>query len=74
MDWDWINSPRISSEYKKGVEEFIQFAQRYEGRSDDDVMFRCPLNGEKLNATEVQNILFMMVSLEVIQYGHGTMN
>jgi len=33
MDRDWINLSRISTEYENGVEEFIKFAQRYEGRS-----------------------------------------
>jgi len=42
MDRDWIYLPRISVEYEKGVEKFIQFTQRYEGRSDDEVKFRCP--------------------------------
>jgi len=58
MDRDWINLPRISVEYENGVEEFIKFVQRYEGRSDDEVMFRCScvkcLNGRKLNATQVR--------------------
>jgi len=61
MDRDWINLPRISVEYKNGVEEFIKFAQRYDGRSDDEVKFRCPcvnyLNGRKLNATHVREHL-----------------
>jgi len=42
MDQSWIDSPCINVEYEKGVEEFIQFVQRYEGRSDDEVKFRCP--------------------------------
>jgi len=58
MDRDWINLPRISAEYENGVEKFIKFAQRYEGRS---VKFRCPcvncLNGRKLNATQVREHL-----------------
>jgi len=29
MDRDWINL------YENGVEEFIQFVQRYEGKSDE---------------------------------------
>ena len=61
MDRDWINLPHISAEYKNGVAEFIKFAQRYEGRSDDEVKFRCPcvncLNGRKLNATQVREHL-----------------
>jgi len=28
MDRNWINSLHISDEYERGVEEFIQFAQR----------------------------------------------
>jgi len=52
--------------------------QRYEGKSDDEVKFRCPcvnyLNGRKLNAIKLGNILFVMVSLEVIQYEHGIVN
>ena len=28
MDRSWINVVRISDEYERGVEEFIQFAQR----------------------------------------------
>jgi len=27
MDYDWINSPRISVEYERRVEEFIQFVE-----------------------------------------------
>ena len=61
MDRNWINLPRISAEYERGVEEFIQFAQRNEGRSDDEVKFRCPcvncLNGRKLNATQIREHL-----------------
>jgi len=40
IDRDWINLPRISTEYRNGVEEFKKFTQRYEGRSDDEVKFR----------------------------------
>jgi len=58
---DWINLPRINAEYENGVKEFIKFAQRYEGRSDDDVKFRFPcvncLKGRKLNATQVREYL-----------------
>ena len=61
MDRDWINLPRISAECENEVEEFIKFAQRYEGRSDDEVKFICPcvncLNGRKLNATQVREHL-----------------
>ena len=65
MDRDWINLPRINADYENGVREFIKFTQRYEGRSDDEVKFRCPyvnyLNGRKLNTTKLGNILFVMV-------------
>jgi len=61
MDRDWINLPRISAECENGVEEFIKFAQRYEGRSDDEVKFKCPcvncLNGRKLNVNQVREHL-----------------
>ena len=61
MDRDWIYLPRISVEYQKEVEEFIQFAQCYEGRSDDEVKFRCPcvnyLNARKLNAIAIREHL-----------------
>ena len=61
IDQNWINLPRISAEYENKVEEFIQFAQHYEGISDDEVKFRCPcvncLNGRKLNATQVREHL-----------------
>jgi len=61
MDREWINLPRINDEYENGVEEFIKFVQHYEGRSDDEVKFRCPcvncLNGRKLNATQVREHL-----------------
>jgi len=58
MDQDWINLPYFNAECEKGVEEFIQFVQRYEGISYDEVKFRCPcvnhLNERKLNATQVR--------------------
>ena len=61
MDRDWIFLPRISVEYEKGLEEFIQFAQRHEGRSDDEVNFRCPcvnyLNARKLNSAAIREHL-----------------
>ena len=61
MDRDLINSPPTSVEYENGVEQFIQFAQRYEGKSDDEVKLRCPcvncLNGRSLNATQVKEHL-----------------
>jgi len=41
IDRDWIHSSRINAKYERGVEEFIQFAQCNESRSDDEVKFRC---------------------------------
>jgi len=51
MDRDWINSVRISDEFERGVEEFIQFVQHNANNSGHDgVKFRylCInyLNGE----------------------------
>jgi len=61
MDRDWISSPRINAKYENEVEEFIQFAQLYKGRCDDEVKFRCPcvnyFNCKKLNATQVREHL-----------------
>ena len=66
MDRDWINLPRISAEHENGVEEFIKFAQRYEGRSDDEVKFRCPcvncLYGV-LSRFDISIHIFMIVCL-----------
>jgi len=36
MDQNWINSVRISDEYERGVQEFIQFAQRNANNSGHD--------------------------------------
>jgi len=59
MDRDWINSVRISDEYERGVEEFIQFAQRNANNSGHDgVKFRCScincLNGNRLNVNKIR--------------------
>ena len=43
MDRGWINDVRISDEYERGVEEFIQFAQRNAIISGHDgAKIRCP--------------------------------
>jgi len=39
MDRDWINLARISDEYERGLEEFIQFVQRNANSSSDGVKF-----------------------------------
>jgi len=54
MDRNWINSLCISDEYKKGVEEFIQFAQgNVINSGHDGAKIRCPcvnyLNGRILD-------------------------
>jgi len=36
MDRDWINFVRISDEYERGVEKFIQFAQHNANNSGQD--------------------------------------
>jgi len=36
MDRNWINYVRISDEYERGVDEFIQFAQRNTNNSGHD--------------------------------------
>jgi len=42
MDRNWINFVRISDEYERGVEEFIQFAQRNAINSaHDGAKIRC---------------------------------
>jgi len=43
MDQDWINLVHISDEYKRGVEEFIQFAQRNANGSGHDPVSVCAL-------------------------------
>jgi len=54
MDRSWINSPCLSDVYKRGVEEFKQFAQRNASNSDNGLRIRCPyancLNGRTLSA------------------------
>jgi len=54
MDRNCINSIRISDEYEKGVEEFIQFAQRNAiNNGHDGAKIRCScvncLNGRILD-------------------------
>jgi len=42
MDRDGINLSCLSDVYERGVEEFIQFAERNANRSSDGVKSRCP--------------------------------
>jgi len=62
MDRNWINVVRISDEYERGVEEFIQFAQRNANNSSlDGAKIRCPcvncLNGRILDVKIVREHL-----------------
>ena len=56
------NSIRISDEYKRGVEEFIQFAQRKANNSGHDgAKIRCLcvkcLNGRRLDVKKIREHL-----------------
>ena len=61
IDRSWINLPRISDEYAKGVEAFLQFAQRNICATVDGGKIRCPcvncLNGRKLNVDKIREHL-----------------
>jgi len=64
MDRDLINSIRISDEYERGVEEFIQFVQRNSNNSGHDgVKFRYPcvnyLDGRRLDVNKI--MVFMIL-------------
>ena len=58
MDRSWINTPRISDAYEKGVEEFLQFAQHNAISNHNGVRIRCPcvncLNGRILSVSEIR--------------------
>ncbi|XP_068503686.1 uncharacterized protein [Phaseolus vulgaris] len=61
MDRSWINTPRISDTYEKGVEEFIQFAEHNVVSYKNEVRIRCPcvncLNGRILSVFEIREHL-----------------
>jgi len=62
MDRDWINFVLISDEYKRGVKEFIQFAQHNANSSGHDgVNFRCMcvncLNKRRLDVNKIREHL-----------------
>ena len=62
MDRNWINYVRISDEYERGVEEFIQFAQRNATNSGHDgAKIRCScvnyLNGRILDVKTMREHL-----------------
>jgi len=62
MDQNWINSVCISDEYKRGVEEFIQFAQRNANNNGHDgAKIRCLcvncLNGRILDVKKIREHL-----------------
>ena len=58
MDRSWINTPRISDSYEKGVEEFIQFTKHNVVSCNNG---RCPcvycLNGRILSVSEIREHL-----------------
>ena len=57
MDRSWINTPRVSDAYEKGVEEFIQFTEHNVVSSNNGVIIRSPcvnfLNGRILSVSEI---------------------
>jgi len=62
MDRDRIKFVRISDEYERGVEEFIQFVQcNTNNNGHDGVKFRCPcfncFNGRRLDVNKIREHL-----------------
>jgi len=61
MDRSWINTPCITDAYKRGVEEFIRFAQHNAVSKHNKVRMRCPcvncLNGRILNVSKIREHL-----------------
>jgi len=62
MDRNWINFVRISDEYERGVQEFIQFMQRNANSSGHDgAHIRCMcvnyLNGRILDVKKIKEHL-----------------
>jgi len=61
MDRSWINLSRISDDYERGVEEFIEFAQRHDGSAKYRGKMRCPcvncLNERILDVVEIRDHL-----------------
>jgi len=69
MDRSWINTPRISDAYEKGVEEFLQFAQHNPISNHNGVRIRCHcvncLNGEIFSVFKVREHLLCDVFLKI---------
>jgi len=62
MDRNWINFVRISDEYKRGVKEFILFAQRnVNNNGHDGAKIKCQcinyLNGQILDVKLIKEYL-----------------
>jgi len=61
MDQSWINTPRISDAYEKGVDEFLQFEQHNAISNHNGVKIRCPcvncLNERILSVFEIREHL-----------------
>jgi len=77
MDQNSINSIRISDEYERGVEEFIQFVQR-NNSGHDGAKIECPcincLNGRILDVKIIREHLLVVGFFVLIQLGHGMVN
>ena len=79
MNRNWINFVRISDEYEKGVEEFIQFAQRNainSGHAGAKIRCLCVncLNGRILDVNIMRSTCYVMGFFDLIQLGHGMVN
>ena len=75
MDQNWINSLPISDKYERGVEEFIQFAQRNAINSGHDgAKIRCSyincLNVRILDV-KITSTCYVMGFFDLIKLGHG---
>jgi len=67
MDRSWIIASRISDEYEKGVEEFLQFAKRNRAGVNNKYFFLCVncLNVRRQNIELIQ---------ERVQYFYSKLN
>jgi len=59
MDRNWINFVRISDEYERGVEEFIQFAQRNANNSGHE--------GAKIRCSCVNCLNAMILDVKIMR-------
>jgi len=58
MDQSWINLSRINDDIERGVEEFLQFAQRNADNVENRVRMKCPcvncLNGRRFHVAKIR--------------------